>query len=60
MKIKMLNTKYDGDICVWSKNQIFNVNDNKNYFYTLVTINEQKYGIDKSLEGTEFITYENK
>lgn len=55
MKIKMLNDRYDGELLIWYKDDIYDVNKSTiNNFYTLRNIKGQDYGVEKSLIDIEY------
>lgn len=55
MKIVMLNDNYDGEIKVWSRGQMFDVDDSRRDLYIVTTIGEQTYAISKDCDTVEFL-----
>lgn len=54
MKIKMLNDRFDNDIKIWSKDDIYEVKYNINSYYEIKEINGQKYAVSKTELNKEF------
>ena len=51
----MLNDNYDGETKVWSRGQMFEVDESRRDLYIVTTIGEQTYAINKDCDTVEFL-----